>query len=145
MFALSASARESRLRTYWLQLFRSEAGFPDVALLTAADALRFEARLTNLQNKSLHRRSGWLCLSCLRPSPMRFGGFCVDCVDDEAAFVAGGGGHMMADVSCGHAPLVYFCPLCEAAACRSCLMGGACTMCLLLAADTPACGPCDLE
>ena len=80
----AAAAREKRLRLFWRALFKSEIGFPDVSLLTAADAVRFEVRLSNSQ----HAR-GWKCLSCLRPSPMQFGEFCLDCVANEKAFVAG--------------------------------------------------------
>ena len=126
----------------------------------------------------------WKCLSCLRPSPKRVNrSFCVDCMGDQGAFVAGNGGYIMCDVTCGHGDLVYWCALCEvsagmaskrcldcfcalcfcfllsshlllthgdfacaveqASACRKCLMGGACTFCLLLPADAPACEPCE--
>ena len=38
----------------------------------------------------------WKCLSCLRPSPKRVNrSFCVDCMGDEGAFVAGNGGYII--------------------------------------------------
>lgn len=143
-------AREARFRCYWYSLFHTPLGFPTRELvlhLTAADAVRFEARLQNLVIDSKIEESGknWRCLSCLRPSPMRLGGFCIDCVGDESAFVKGGGQYVDCDVTCGHEDLVYFCPLCEASTCRSCLMGGACTFCLLLVGDSSACEPCDIS
>ena len=55
---------------------------------------------------------------------------------DETAFKQGNGGHVMSDVTCGHSELVYYCPMCEASCCRNCLMGGACTFCILLTVDT---------
>ena len=134
------AAREQRLRLFWRALFRSDYGFPDVACLTSVDAFRFEVRLQNSQ----HYDGRWKCLSCLKPSPLRLGNFCTECVGDEKAFVAGNGGHVMSDVTCGHSDLVYYCPVCEASCCRNCLMGGACTFCLLLTVDTPVCGPCEL-
>lgn len=138
-FASSAAiARENRLKLYWRALFGNEIGFPDVTILSQSDVTRFEQRLVN----NTYDPSSWKCLSCLRPSEQRLGDFCVDCVGDEKAFVSGNGGYVMCDVTCGHADLVYWCALCEASSCRSCLMGGACTFCLLLPADAPACEPC---
>ena len=142
--AHAACAREKRLRLYWCALFRSEVGFPsrdDIALLTAADVYRFEARISNMSTNST--AGAWRCLSCLQPSPLRVGDFCADCVGNEAAFVKGNGGYIMSDVTCGHRDLVYWCALCEASSCRNCLMGGACTFCLLLAAPNGPCGPCE--
>lgn len=135
----AAVARENRLKLFWRALFRSDVGFPDVKLLSQTDVTRFEQRLMNF-----HTTSRWKCLSCLKPSIGRsFGDFCTDCVGDESAFVAGNGGYVMCDVTCGHKNLVYWCALCEASSCRSCLMAGACTFCLLLPADAPACEPCE--
>ena len=139
--AKASAARELRLKAYWLTLFRSDMGFPEhgVAMLTTADVLRFEARLYNMQT------SMWRCLSCLQSSPLRVGDFCADCVGNEEAFVEGNGKYITSDVTCGHnSKLVYYCPMCEAASCRTCLMGGACTFCLLLPADAPACAPCEV-
>ena len=136
------AAREQRLRLFWRALFKGDGcvGFPDVTCLTAVDALRFEIRLTNAQ----HYDGRWRCLSCLKPSPLRLGHFCTDCVGDETAFKQGNGGHVMSDVTCGHSELVYYCPMCEASCCRNCLMGGAWTFCILLTVDTPSCGPCEV-
>lgn len=140
---LSDKARQSRMKMFWRALFRSEVGYPEwsAALLTAVDCFRFEARLLNMQDASV---SHWRCLSCLKHKSQRLGDFCADCVGDEAAFVQGNGGYVMCNVTCGHpSKLVYWCALCEASACRYCLMGGACTFCLLLSADAPACMPCE--
>ena len=138
--AKAATARENRLKLFWRALFKSDIGFQtdDVRLLCQADAMRFETRLMNE-----HHTSRWKCLSCLRPSAMSLGDFCTDCVGNESAFIAGNGGYVMCDVTCGHKNLVYWCALCEASSCRSCLMAGACTFCLLLPADAPACEPCE--
>lgn len=135
----ASQARDVRLRLYWRGLFGSDVGFPEenVKLLNAADCMRFEARLCNAQAKS------WRCLSCLRPHALRLGEFCVDCVGDSDSFVHGHGRFVACNVSCGHnSQSVYWCPLCEASACRTCLMSGACTMCLLVDVDTPVCEPC---
>ena len=136
---LGDKARQARLKLYWRALFRSDVGFPDwsSALLTATDCFRFEARLLNSR-----ATSAWRCLSCLQHKSQRLGDFCSDCVGDEEAFVQGNGGYVMCNVTCGHpSKLVYWCALCEASACRYCLMGGACTFCLLLSPDAPACLP----
>ena len=141
------AARKGRYAKYWLFLFGSITGFPhDVEMLTAADALRFEARLLNVQ-----KPGAWRCLSCLKREPnLRLGDFCADCIGNEEAFVPGNGKYMASlsssSVTCGHnSKIVYFCAMCEASSCRTCLMGGACTFCLLLPADAPACAPCDDE
>ena len=133
-------ARQMRLKSYWRALFRTDLGFPDVALLTMADCLRFEARLANTEQCD----RPWRCLSCLRPAALRLGDFCIDCVGNEDAFVPGNGGYVDSAVTCGHKHLVYWCALCEASCCRTCLMQGACTFCLLLQDDAPACAPCEL-
>ena len=135
--AKAAVARENRLKLFWRALFKSDIGFPDVKLLSQTDVTRFEQRLVN------EHTNRWKCLSCLRPSGRFLGDFCMDCVGNESAFVRGNGGYVMCDVTCGHKNLVYWCALCEASSCRSCLMAGACTFCLLLTADAPACEPCE--
>ena len=133
--ALAPAARELRLKGYWEALFKSNTGFPDVRLLSQPDVIRFESRLTNL-----HDQFSWRCLSCLRFSSQRRGTFCLNCIRDPRSFVRGNGGYVMSMVTCGHANLVYWCALCEASACRLCLMSGACTFCLLLSADFSAPG-----
>ena len=90
------------MRHYWRWLFGSDIGFPveDVALLSAADAVRFEARLKNAQHNG-----PWRCLSCLRTDRygLALGDFCVDCIgSDEKSFVKGSATHVTCDVTCGH-------------------------------------------
>jgi len=134
-------ARSQRLKVYWVALFGSDLGFPDeqITWLSGADSLRFEARLSNQQELGRQR-----CLSCLKPSDRHFGEFCFDCIGDDGAFVHGSSELVSCSVTCGHRKLVYYCALCEVKSCRTCLMQGACTFCMLVAADAPAHWPCEL-